>query len=162
MLPDQQMGPAMHFCAGTGRIHQEGEEEEEQQQNLIRLFWSRGEPTESRRLNRNYSNTQLIPNFWRRRSSKLMHFLDDWKQILFPKKWKLLKALSSLLHALMDSCPKEILKHVGLFSLTLNDSQLMCFSIWRLTSFLLPATTSQCIISQHLPLCLFVFKFGRN
>lgn len=38
MLPDRQMGPAIQLCAGTGRILQEGEDEEEQQQNLIRLF----------------------------------------------------------------------------------------------------------------------------
>lgn len=61
-----------------------------------------------------------------------MHFFRQLKANTFSQKWKLLKALSSLLHAVMDFYPKELLRHVGLFSLALNDSQLMCFSIWKL------------------------------
>lgn len=75
------MSPAVQLCAGAGGILQEGE----RQGNSIKPFWARGEATRSLRLNGNGSNTQLILNCQRRRRSKLMHFLDNWKQMLFPK-----------------------------------------------------------------------------
>lgn len=39
----------------------------------------------------------------------------------FPPKWKLLKTHSSLFHAVMELCPTELLRHVELFALALND-----------------------------------------
>lgn len=91
-------------------------------------------------------------------------FLRQLKANAFSQKWKLLKAHSSLFHAVMELCPEELLRHVRLFALALDDPLLICFSIWGLFSLspscclLLPATTSQCVISQHFPTllaCLF-------
>lgn len=75
-----------------------------------------------------------------------MLFLRQLKANAFSQKWKLLKAHSSLFHAVMVLCPKELLRHVGLFALALNDPQLMCFSIWGLLCLFFAA-------SYHLSVC---------
>lgn len=146
------MRPDIQLCAGAGggrrRESNHSEPDERQQKSL--------------RLNGTCSDAQFIPNCWRRRSSKLMLFLRQLKANAFSQKWKLLKTHSSLFHVVMVLCPKELLRHVGLFTLALNDPQLMCLSGDFFVSFLLPATTSQWVISPHLPLCLLVFEFCKN
>lgn len=121
------MSPAVQLCAGAGGILQEGE----RQGNSIKPFWARGEATRSLRLNGNGSNTQLILNCQRRRRSKLMHFLDNWKQMLFPK-METSKSTFNIVPCCNGVVSLGVLRHVGLFALALNDPQLMCFSIWGL------------------------------
>lgn len=106
MQPDQEMGPA--YAAPRGIPLQEGEGEKEKRWTTCS---SHQEPEE--RGNRNsqikweLQQYPTYPELLENRSSKLMlFFFQQLKANASSPKWKLLKAHSSLFHAVMELCPE--------------------------------------------------------
>lgn len=162
MLPDQQMGPAMQLCASRDRQNSPGGRRRGTTK-LDQVVLCQRRSNRKSQTKWELQQYPTYPKLLEKKELKLMRFFRQTESKYFFPKMETSKSTFIIVpccngvvsqgafEACRAICPGTKWPPTNVF-----------FYLETLVSFLLPVTTSQCVISQHVPFYLLVFELGRN